>query len=293
LLWLNPMPAEDELGKLYLDYYTHDSTQSSPPTLPARIADRLRSAYRTTQYGYPPAQGWEPSALRHVAHLLPGYRAQWDFSVFYLAAQPNGRLLEIGCGNGIMLKRMSDLGWQVQGIDFDRKAVEVARSQGLHVHLGTLDEQNFPEESFDAVVMSHVIEHVPDPRALLESCRRVLKPDGQLMSITPNASSWGHRRYGADWYGLDPPRHLHVFTPEAMKALAEDVGLSRFEVSSVVANAHWILWSSRQLQRCMEVAPSRYSSRAGAWSRAMQMAEWLRQFVVPESGEEILLRATR
>lgn len=262
------------------------------PSLLRRILDSIKNAYYAKHYGYPVQRDWIGFGLHPLAFILPGYRAQWDFSVFYLPAQAQGHLLDIGCGTGTMLKRMADLGWQVQGLDFAPKAVEVARSQGLNVRLGSLEEQCFDDESFDAVVMSHVIEHVVDPHALLANCKRILKPGGQLISITPNASSWGHQLYLRNWSNLDPPRHLHIFTPEAMEQIAKDVGFRQYEVITSVANAHWVLWSSKQLKEHGELNRANYTRRARLWARAMQIAEWMHLQRQPHFGEEIVLKAS-
>lgn len=293
LLWLDPMPVEADLGKLYQNYSLHQRTDMPRNSLLLRTLDRIKRSYYAGFYGYRTESDWVNTALSRLAYLLPGYRSQWDFDVFYLPSLPHGRLLDVGCGSGMMMKRMAELGWQVQGIDFAPKAVEVARSQGLDVRLGGLDEQGFDEDSFDAVVMSHVIEHVSYPRELLANCYRLLKPGGHLVSITPNASSWGHHLYQRNWTNLDPPRHLHVFTVEAMAMLAEECGFRRARVTSVPANAHGVLWSSRQLKRHDELLWERYSAREAIWARAMQQTEWLRLWIDPDAGEEIVLRATK
>jgi 2-polyprenyl-3-methyl-5-hydroxy-6-metoxy-1,4-benzoquinol methylase len=293
LVWLDPMPAEHDLGKLYANYYTHEHVGTSTSPLPVQLAEGMRSAYCAAKYSASATQAWYGKALSILARLSPGIRAQWDFSVFCLPAHENGKILDVGCGSGRSMKRLAALGWQVQGLDFDPKAVNAARDQGLHVSLGTIDDQDFADGFFDAVVMSHVLEHVPDPRKLLESCRRILKLGGHLVSVTPNASSWGHRRYGQFWRGLEPPRHLHIFTPMAIERLAGELAFSHYEVSSVAASAHAILWSSKELKDTGTVSPYEFSVRSSVWGRAMQLAEWFRIRTHPHAGEEIVLHAVK
>jgi 2-polyprenyl-3-methyl-5-hydroxy-6-metoxy-1,4-benzoquinol methylase len=286
------MPAPEGLKALYQNYHTHEYAKPSAASPLFSLFEHFRSAYCTAEYGYSNRR-WSGTAIRYLARLLPGVRAQWDLSVFHLAARPGGQVLDVGCGSGRMMRRLAELGWEVHGIDFDPKAVEVARNQGLDVRLGTLDEQSYDDGSFDAIVMNHVIEHVPDPLRLLESCKRVLKPGGKLVLATPNAWSWGHQRYGRSWRGLEPPRHLHIFTPQAIKRLAVDAGFTQLEVSTTVANAHSILWSSRELGRNGKLSPYVFSFRSGAWGTAMQMAEWFRRGTYPNSGEEVLFKASK
>ena len=74
-------------------------------------------------------------------------------------------------------------------MDFDEKSVRNARSKGLNVHYGDLLAQKFESGIFDAVVMSHLIEHVPSPLSVLQESYRVLKPGGVLVVLTPNTAS--------------------------------------------------------------------------------------------------------
>ncbi len=119
---------------------------------------------------------------------------------------------------------MRDLGWRVQGVDFDPDAAALARGKGLNVVVGTIESQGYTADSFDAVTLNHVIEHVPNPLGLLRECHRILKPGGRLFLATPNSRSLGHRIFKQSWRGLEPPRHLQVFTPSALRRLLLEVG---------------------------------------------------------------------
>lgn len=192
LLWLDPMPLDEELPRLYENYYTH-----SADTAPKR-------------------------RLYHLfLRLTPIHRQRQRLNSFYLDDLPPGRLLEVGCGSGQRLAHMQQLGWQVQGQDIDPRIIS---SSNVPIHIGPLDTAPFPPHTFDAVALNHVIEHVPDPIALLATCRRFLRPNGRLVAITPNSNGDGHRAFGPDWLGLDPPRHLHVFNPRNLRTVAERAG---------------------------------------------------------------------
>src|SRR5207237_8067181 len=120
--------------------------------------------------------------------------------------------LEFGCGGVQFMSRRAEAGWNVGGIEPDPKAVQALRARkGFDVRASLAD---FGEgaEAFDVVTMSHVIEHVTDPIGTLRSLRRILRPGGLLLITTPNAASLGSRVFGKYWRGLEPPRHLNVFT---------------------------------------------------------------------------------
>jgi 2-polyprenyl-3-methyl-5-hydroxy-6-metoxy-1,4-benzoquinol methylase len=287
LLWLDPMPVEEDLPRLYKTYYTHPSSRN--PTYAEVLRDAMKCAYWRAAYG-PKSSRVLPALMT----LAPGFRAQLAIQVFDLQCVEGGRLLDVGCGSGAALQRLAELGWRCEGIDFDERAVEAGRARGLDVRVGSLEEQGYPAATFDAVVMNHVLEHVPDPRALLSESMRILKPGGQFACITPNAESWCHSMFGRDWRELDPPRHLHIFTRSSVGMLMQEMTWKSIEVQSSIANTHVIAWSSWQLKRSgqldMRARPGLWGS---AWGRLLQVAASLRHLADTETGEEILVHAVK
>lgn len=226
-LWLDPAPSEESLPALYKDYFTHADIPATPPNFLRNALARIRAAYLQTHYGYVSGlSAWANPLLGYLAYLHPIWKDALNASVFYLPIKQGGRLLEVGCGNGATLQLMAAKGWQVTGIDFDEAAVKNALSKGLEVHHGSLFAQKFAADSFDAVVMSHLIEHVPAPVELLSECHRILKKDGVLIALTPNADSCLHKSYGVNWRGLEPPRHLQIFTIKSLATIADNAGYS-------------------------------------------------------------------
>lgn len=289
LLWLDPMPVNDALPGFYKSYYTH--SEPAEPNQAARLRETMKRMYWNSTYG--PA-GARSAILPALLRLAPGFRAQLALQVFDLEAVEGGRLLDIGCGSGAALERLAKLGWQCEGVDFDENAVESARSRGLNVRAGSLEEQKYPAETFDAVVMNHVLEHVSGPRALLSECHRILKPGGQFVCITPNAASWGHVMFGRDWRGLEPPRHLHIFTLMSVARLMQGMGWSKLAVRSSIANSHGIGWASWQLKHSGKLD---MRSRPGLWdgilARTFQVAASVRLLSDSDSGEELVVHGVK
>ena len=103
------------------------------------------------------------------------------------ALDRNRRFLDVGCATGMLLGYMRDRGWDVQGVELCRESAEHGmRLRKLDIHIGTLEEAGFPDSHFPVVHFSHLIEHVPDPRAFLTEVRRILVPGGYLVVVTPN-----------------------------------------------------------------------------------------------------------
>lgn len=241
-LWLDPAPLREDLPNAYLNYLTHEPGR---PIAPGHsLPDRVRRAHLARALDYPLTASLTERLLARMAALLPAFRQSVEREVMFVPFRAGGRLLEVGCGNGRQLERLVQAGWQAQGVDFDPAAVTQARSLGLEVRLGDIAEQDYADGSFDAVVASHVIEHVPEPAAFLRECRRILRPDGYLVLLTPNAAALGHRVFGSAWAGLDPPRHLYVFSGQALDRLAAEAGFAVRSIRSRwLAAAGWSLAS--------------------------------------------------
>ena len=294
LVWLDPTPLEEDIGKAYESYYTHQGRPAPPDTWLRRVYPRLRDAYLARRYSYGEKMALWKRLFGLLLYLHPGRRADTDFSVMYLLARPGGRLLEVGCGSGRMLRLMKDHGWEVEGVDFDPAAVENARSKGLDVRLGTLEDQNYPDDHFDAVTMSHLVEHVPDPLQLLLESYRILKPGGRMVVVTPNNESLGHKMFGRDWRGLEPPRHLHVFNLASLRQLTSRAGFREFRASSTVRDANGMLIASRYLRKTGTYQMgNKKPLSVHMWARSLQFLEWALLKASPGAGEEISLVAEK
>src|SRR5262249_7120392 len=126
--------------------------------------------------------------------------------------EPRGanRLLDVGCGTGATLSVYRRLGWHTHGIELDPDAAAQCRSRRLNVHRGTVFDAQFGAE-FDLVLLSHVLEHVREPVAVLRRAAEFLAPGGTILVATPNARGVGFALYGSCWFALDAPRHLFLF----------------------------------------------------------------------------------
>jgi 2-polyprenyl-3-methyl-5-hydroxy-6-metoxy-1,4-benzoquinol methylase len=226
LVWLDPMPLEEDIGKAYQTYYTHE-IQDMQITLLGRLLLTIYSAVKTI-----------PS------HLVGLRGEEVQLESMYLSNVSPGRLLEIGFGSGQFLKKMQLCGWEVEGVDFDSKAVEGVKTKyGFNVHNDLLENVKYPNNYFDAVVMNHVIEHIHDPVALLKECNRILKQGGHLVVVTPNLKSLGHQKFLQNWRGLEPPRHIYLFSRKNFATCAINAGFLQVKIFTTalgIANAIYI-----------------------------------------------------
>lgn len=139
---------------------------------------------------------------------------------------PPGRLLEIGCAMGFFLRAAQEEGWSVQGIELSAHAAEVARRRfDLPVVTGRLRDAQFPAASFDAVAMWDLIEHAPEPVALMREAVRLLRPGGLIVLSTGDVESLVARLSGPRWHLYHLPEHLSFFSPVTIVQLLESAGL--------------------------------------------------------------------
>lgn len=300
LVWLDPMPVPEELGKLYKSYFTHRSDGGAEGFAGDLKPRELASLARTLGYAETRAQ------VRLVDRLhswSPWVRERAARSVLWQPAAARGRVLDVGCGNGRFLCRMRALGWEVAGIDFDTEAVRTAREQhGLDARCVSLENAGFEAGSFDLIAMIHVIEHLADPSSAFAAAAHLLRPGGQLVAVTPNFASLGSRITREDWRGLEPPRHLFLFSPASLRCCAGRAGsaFARVELRTCAVTARSMWGRSRLLgreRRRHGVRPGRMSEQGYTWykkveGRVFNLLEHAANFVAPV-GEEVVLFAQR
>lgn len=140
-----------------------------------------------------------------------------------------GNILDIGCGTGAFLNTMHKASWTITGLEPDENARQKAiELYGLKTE--TLDMLfSLPAESFDAITMWHVLEHVHDLHGYVSQLKNLLKPAGNLFIAVPNHTSYDEEVYKEFWAAYDVPRHLYHFSPQAMQEL---LSMHGFEVVS-------------------------------------------------------------
>ena len=135
-----------------------------------------------------------------------------------------GKILDVGCNNGLFLYILKNLGWQTYGLELNKEGAKAAQSLGVQCFSGTLEEAAYPDNFFDIVRIYHVLEHVPQPREVLGEIKRILKPNGLVYFEVPNQASFAFYAFKHIWHGRGS--HLQAFSPASFKVLCEKVGLN-------------------------------------------------------------------
>ena len=266
-LWLNPRPTDEAIPSLYTSAYhfTH-GTPTSPLQEPAGVLAKIKFAIKLgiwmQAFGYEnlDQQTSFPllAQLGRVISFIPGQRQRAGYSIRFLHNREAGqrRLLEVGTGNGSFLWLMHSLGWEVEGLEPDPLAAQSARETGLNVITGTIEECELDSSAYDAVILHHVLEHLPNHKSVIEKLVSSIKVGGILISISPNPSSFMAKIFSHNWYGIaDTPRHLSLPSPKAYKQLLANKNMS-VNVQTTSQIAFWICRESISMKTTGHVGTS-------------------------------------
>jgi len=170
-----------------------------------------------------------------------------------LKEMPVGRVLDVGCGTGSFLKVAKERGWNIHGVEVSSWAVQVlSKKLDIEVRKGGVEKANFPEDYFDLINMSHVLEHLPNPLITLEEIKRIMKPSGYLLIEVPNENNFKIRNFLLNLFLRSTkeekfaPRsyHLYLFTKETLAYLLKKTGfkilLLKEEGFGVPGREDWI-----------------------------------------------------
>jgi len=212
-VYQDPIPTTDQISSFYPeDYKPHE--QLGVP----KQASQLKLAILHHKYGYRNLK--VPRILRLIAPIFSVFK--YRDSIHFV---PNGKAIDIGCGNGKFMRDMNSLGWKFEGVELNPIAVNACRSIGLKVFNGDLHAAAFKNNSFDLITTHHVIEHIPTPATFMHEISRVLKKGGRLVIETPNSKALGRQWFGANWFANDVPRHLVLYCITNLHMLARRHGL--------------------------------------------------------------------
>jgi len=203
LVFLNPQPSDQELGRIYNEHYFLGSESEASRETVRQLKQATAKLYL--------------AEIRRYQGLA------------------SGRLLEIGCGEGDFLVEAEAAGWDVTGVEYSAAASGQARQrlkQGV-VRCGELPAANLAAEQFDLCVLSDVLEHIRSPRDFLQEIHRVLKPGGTLFITTPAIDSWSARIMQQKWMEFKA-EHLTYFDRQTLQTAVFESGFRE-----IIVQAGW------------------------------------------------------
>ncbi|QQG41120.1 MAG: class I SAM-dependent methyltransferase [Candidatus Woesebacteria bacterium] len=144
-----------------------------------------------------------------------------------------GKVLDVGCSNGVFLDIFKERGWQTFGVEPSKSGTE-AKRKGHKVTQIYFEKSHFPDSYFDLVIMNHTLEHVNDAGLVLKMIHNILKKDGLLYVDVPNAGGLGSKIMRDAWPLRLPKEHNYQFTKSSLSKKIKDAGfkITRFESRS-------------------------------------------------------------
>lgn len=209
-----PTPLPDELKRLYETYYNFGGDKDT-------IYTRFRELFFSSR--------------------LYRFWLATDGDISFHSQKGSGRLLDVGCneGRGLFIYRQN--GFDPVGLELNEVAAMEAREKGFAVHTELLESFQ-PEQLYDIVVLSNVLEHSLDPKIMLNHVNRILKTGGQIWISCPDFDSWQRSFFGRYWINWHVPFHIIHFTRDVLVRILQESG---FEIKEdqQVSPALWVAQS--------------------------------------------------
>lgn len=188
-------------------------------TVPNLTEVQLGAYYATPYYGS--GRKKFSSWVEWLTRLDNRRRAQRLLSLLHTYTVPQTtawRILDIGCGRAHLLTALAAQGCECHGIERQEFPVTDVQTT-IHFYRGTLETLPLDNDSFDAVVLWHSLEHVSDPAVALQRVAHWLRPGGLVAIAVPNFGSWQATVFKSAWFHLDLPRHIYHFTDPVLTKL--------------------------------------------------------------------------
>lgn len=160
---------------------------------------------------------------------------------------PKPVILEIGCGNGVLLEAVHRLCPDSKVVGVDIKDLGLSSHEFIEFHEGQLEEVSLEKDTFDAIYFSNLIEHVVNPFEFLERVGQLLRPGGIAILITPNHRSLDRFIFGRFWGGYHFPRHLYIFDNDTIHDTVTSAGLECLSIKG--SYAWWYISIANRLYK--------------------------------------------
>lgn len=156
----------------------------------------------------------------------------------------NAKIMDAGCGGPGFLNNLKKYGkesWRLYGNDISINAIENIKKAGFYSLPGRFEQLKGHDKSFDVIFFKQVIEHLEDPKQILEKSKELLKSGGYLIIETPNIDSWDAKIFQKGlWGGYHIPRHWVLFSQDSLKKSGEAAGLDFYSLRFMLSPSFWI-----------------------------------------------------
>jgi len=159
-----------------------------------------------------------------------------------------GNILDVGCGTGAFLNEMKTAGWNITGLEPDKKASKNAEKL---YKIKTQDPEELfqlPKKSYDVITMWHVLEHVHQLHEYIKTLHDLINDNGRIFIAVPNYTSYDASHYEEHWAAYDVPRHLYHFSPQSMEVLLNQHGLKLKSIKPMWFDSFYVSMLSQHIK---------------------------------------------
>ena len=221
LVFVNPRPKREDIGSYYpSDYWS-------------RVQQDVNFE-ETEIWGVP----WAQAMQIKVSPILKYIK--------------QGSILDIGSGDGSVLKFLKNKGWDCHGIELEPHAAKYSKEKlSLDIFNGRLEDSSFSPNSFDVISLFHSLEHFHDPKNAISRVYSLLKPGGFCIVEVPNFGGLGAWLFRGSWVGIEAPVHLYHFTYQTLKKILEKSSLYPQEFYTISTRTKYMAEYSESLRTAM------------------------------------------
>lgn len=238
-----PLCDSDRLRDIYLDVNGYTITRCESCRL-VFVREQVTIPELIAYYGQSDGEDFVYADPENVENLNHYFRKLRDLLE---KTMPRGRILDIGCSAGYFLNVME--GWERYGIEIPSMWADMARkTYGDHIHVGTLEDSDYPADFFDVITLQDTFDHLIDPLESLALCRRILKPGGRIVIKVHNIECLYARLSGRGFYAIIPPSHLFYYSRDTLKLALEKSGYA-LEISTFIGHTLFLKTIPYRLSR--------------------------------------------
>jgi 2-polyprenyl-3-methyl-5-hydroxy-6-metoxy-1,4-benzoquinol methylase len=193
--------------------------------------EQLEKFYNTSDY----YQFWGGLSRENIKRVEKIKKKTFKWTLDLIESyKKRGRILDVGCATGVLLKVAKLKGWEVYGVECFAKFANIAKKRlGKNIYHGMFEKVRFRDNFFEIILFYDSLEHMSNPQKVIKKVFEILKPGGYVVIVTPNTKSFSAKIMGKSWTHFKA-EHLFYFSPQSIKKILEENGLQTIHIGNTL-----------------------------------------------------------